>query len=475
MTRPEPTRSIVAASALLVGLAVLSACSEAERGAGDAAEIELWTISLRPTFDEYMGERIATYESANPGVSVRWVDVPFMAIERKLIAAAAADRAPDVINLSDMMFARFAAAGAFRDLSELMPAETLEAYHPGALAVGGLGEGSYALPWYLTTQAMIVNEPLLAEGGLSAGGLPETWRGLMGLARSYREETGRFLFTQPLGTDSQLPRMLLAEGLAPFRLGEDGLVKPDLTRLGVADYLAEWVALYRDGAMPRESATRGFEHLIDVYQNERVAVVNTGANFLARVRDASRRVYDASVVRPPATGDLGRAHIAVMPVSVSSRSEHPGVAADFAAFLTGPESQLLFCRLAPILPSTGASLEDEFFAGPTAAEEAEGLAKVGAARAVVADALRRGAPFTPALEAWPAMRRVFNEGIKAALLDGADVGETLAGIEAEWGRLIDEMNERRVASGARPAGVEVLEALPGARAAALSRSDGGGP
>ncbi|MEQ8769735.1 MAG: extracellular solute-binding protein [Phycisphaerales bacterium] len=451
LTRRRFLETAVSGSAALA----LAGCARPSRS---GRVVEFWTISLRPTFTAYILGRVAAFEADHPGVTVRWVDVPFEAIERKLLAAAAAGRAPDVVNLSDMMFARFAAAGAFADVGALVPGDPAGRYHAGALDVGRLGGALLALPWYLTTQALIVNRGLLAEGGDATGTLAGDWRGLMAQANPYQRETGSTLFTQPIGTDSQLPMMLLAEGLAPFRVADGGELRADLTRSGIVEYLRAWAELYREGALPREAATRGFEHLIDVYQNERVALVNTGANFLGRVRDVSRRVYDATEVFPPVTGALGRAHIAVMPVCVSARARDPGLAAEWAWFLTSPESQLEFCRLAPILPSTPGSLDDPFFRGPTSAESEAGDALIGRARATVARTLSSAVAFTPAIEAWPAMRRDFNEGIKASLLGDAPIEQTLAGIESRWDERLVEMNARRAASGAAPATPDAIPA-----------------
>ena len=434
--------------------ALLPGCGE--RGGDRERVVEFWTISLRPTFTGYMEERIGAFEASRPGVRVRWVDVPFSSVERKLLAAAAAGRAPDVVNLSDMMFARYAGAGAFEDLSDDLGPGVLGRYHEGALSVGRLGGELLALPWYLTTQSLIYNRALLEEGGLEPGELPRTWGGLVAAAGPYYERTGRWLFTQPIGTDSQLPVMLMSEGIVPFGLDGEGLLRASVAREEVAGYLGEWVSLYRAGALPRESATRGFEHLIDVYQDERVAVVNTGANFLGRVRDVSRGVYERTGVAPPAVGALGAAHVAVMPVCVSARSEEPELSREWLVFITSPESQSMFARLAAILPSTRASLDDPFFGGPTAEEEAAGLETVGEARSLIAGELGRAVAFTPALESWPDLRRVFNERFKRVLLDGADLEEELAAIEADWDRIIDEMNARRAASGGEPAGVEAL-------------------
>lgn len=418
-------------------------------------ELELWTIALRPTFTEYMNGVIGGFEADNPGVRVKWVDVPFSAVERKLIASAAADRAPDVVNLSDMMFARFAGAGAFLELSGLLDEPPESRFHEGALSVGRLGDGLYALPWYLTTQARIVNTGLLRERGLDPDTVGADWPTLRRQAAELHARTGAALFTQPLGQDSQLPVMMLADGIVPFRT-DNGRLRADLTRPEVAGWIGGWIDLYRAGAMPRQAATNGFEHLIEVYQDERVAVLNTGANFLGRVKGVSPRVYDRTEVSEPIVGSLGRAHIAVMPVCVSANTRHPELAAKLAWRLTSPENQLAFCRLAAILPSTPASLEDQFFAGPTAQEIEDGVEKIGRARAIVARTLEDAVAFTPALECWPTLRRAFNEHIKRALLGDVALDRVLADAESDWNRILDETDRARQRAGAPPMSIEAV-------------------
>ncbi|MEM9082732.1 MAG: ABC transporter substrate-binding protein, partial [Planctomycetota bacterium] len=263
--------------------------------------VEFWTISLRPTFNDYMNERIEAFESEHPDIEIEWVDVPFDAINRKLLAAAAAGRAPDVVNLSDLSFARYAAAGAFADLS-ILPQESLESYHEGALALGTIADQQLALPWYLTTQAVMCNTVLLGEGGLTPESLATNWLDLVDQAGVYHARTGKALFTQPIGTDSQLPIMLFADNRPPLRVDEDGTLRANLTNHDALDFLDRFVTLYRLGALPREAASKGFEHLIEVYQDRRVALVNTGPNFLSRIKDNAPQVFEVTTVKPAITG-----------------------------------------------------------------------------------------------------------------------------------------------------------------------------
>ncbi|MFK7884378.1 MAG: ABC transporter substrate-binding protein [Phycisphaerales bacterium] len=455
MTRPRRLLAV----GFLVALAFPLGFCGSHHDTG-TVQIELWTLALRPHFDDYVAGVIEGFENKHPGVQVVWVDVPFSAVERKFIAASAADRAPDVINLSDLMFARFAGAGAFLDLRDRLPGDPGDRYHAGALAVGDLDSGLFALPWYLTTQARIVNEAVLTDLGLTPESLGQTWPALRDQAQEIFENSGGMLFTQPLGQDSQLPVMMLADGVIPFSTDESGALRASFTRREVIEWVRAWVSFYRSGAMPRQAATNGFEHLIEVYQEGRVGVLNTGSNFLARVRGASPSIYDSTSVSPPIVGQLGRAHVAVMPVSVCTSTEHPDLSIALAWELTSAENQLAFCRLASILPSTPAALEDSFFKGPTRHEIETGDEKIGQARAIVATALEHAVAFTPRLECWPILRRSFNEHIKRALLGDTPLERVLADVERDWNDILDGEDQKRALAGEPRASMDAIPMPP---------------
>ena len=451
-------RTLACLAAMWVSMCVVS-CGRGDGGEGRTTVVEFWTLSLRPTFDGYMRSRIDAFEEANPDIEILWVDVPFNAVERKLLAAAAAGRSPDVVNLSDMQFARYAGLGAFADLGEHLPSETLAAYHDGAASVMRIDGRQLGVPWYLTSQTLMANAELLGSGGLTPESVPRTWEGLLGAAHGFRERSGAYLFSQPIGTDSQLLMMMMADGIVPFAVDGSGELAAALDDARVAAFLGGWVEAYERGDLPREAATRGFEHLIDVYQDGRVAAVNTGANFLRRIRDTNRPLYETTVASAPLTGALGAPHIAVMTVCVSAQSDDLEWAARWAAFITSAASQAEFCKRASILPSTIASLDDPFFAGPTADELSDGLETIGRARAIVAEALTRAEAFTPSLEAWPDLRRSFEDAIKRALLDGEPLESALARANERWDEILRDANARRVAAGGRAAGIEAIPAV----------------
>ena len=438
--------AMIAGGAGAAALSGLAGCHVSAAGAGGATVLEFWTLALRP-FADYIGAMLDDFEQLHPGVRVRWVDVPYEALDRKLIAAAAAGRSPDLVNFSDKTFARYVSMGATADLTGRLPGDASTTFVPGALRLGMMSNRLLALPWYLTTQTVLGNEALLSVGGLSVGGsvpgtkpVPNRWAALRSSARAYHSQTGRSLFSVPLGAESDLPMMLLAEGINPFEpAGAGGVagVRANLRSRAVFGCVNEWVDLYRRGALPREAATHGSAHLPDLYQNGRIALINSGPNFLKRIADIAPSVFATTTSGPPITGALGRAHIAVMVLCVMSTSAQPDLAAELAWHVTSAKYQELLCKRAVILPSTVSSLGDSMFsANGFAGAAGSAGAKVHAARATTAQALRTAVAFTPTLPRWPDMRRVLEDRIKGALLDGRDVSLTLAEIERDWNRIL---------------------------------------
>lgn len=429
---------------------VLGGCGSG-RARGNGKSIELWTLALkgRRELEEYVEGQIAAFRRVRPGVNVVWVDVPFRELDRKLMSAAAAGRAPDVVNFSDKTYARFVGLGALRDLTPILPkgSDAAATYLAGALGLCRMRGQLLALPWYLTTQTALVNEDLLRRAGMTAATLPKTWAGMREAARGYRRavgDDGTYLFSVPLGHESDFLQMLFADGLMPLKAdasgagGSGGRLRANLMDAEVVRVVKEWVELFREGAMPREAATQGVQHLTDLYKRGRVAVINFGPNFLNVIRQESPRVYEATALGPTITGALGRAHIAVMVVGVSAQSKEPELAAELAWMLTGDESQRALCSIVPVLPSTRATLESGMFRRPEAtAVMTPAVRKLAEAQAIAAESLKNAVAFTPALAEWPDLRRAFEDRIKRAMLGGEPVEDALRVIDAEWVRILD--------------------------------------
>ena len=406
---------------------LLGGCGLEREGDGPGVTLDLWTWALRPRFDDYMARLVADFEASHPGVRVRWADVAFDAMRRKAFAAGAAGTMPDVINFSDQHFAQFAGLGALAPLAGLLPGDPAERYVAGALAANVIDGEMVGLPWYLSTAVRVMNTPLLAEGGLTPGTVGGDWETLLGQAADFKARTGAFLFTLPLGDRSDVPPMMLAEGLDILRPREGGGYEADLTGDATLAYVRRWAEAYRRGLLPRASATAAYEGNVADFTAGRVAVLN--ANALARVKAEAPTLYDQVAVGPAVVGKLGAPHVAVTHVAVPRQSRHPKLAAELAWHVTSPRWQTELAVMASRVPSTAESLDDPSFA-------AEGEDPQEIATALGVEQLPRARAFTPPTGVWPDLRRVFDEGMKRVLLSDADVAGEMAGVEAEWNRIL---------------------------------------
>ena len=100
-----------------IGLSYLFACAPPPPQKS-GIEIEFWTMQLQPQFTSYFNELISNFEDDNPEINVRWVDVPWEAMESKILTAVSAKTAPDIVNLNPNFASQLAARNAWLTLDE---------------------------------------------------------------------------------------------------------------------------------------------------------------------------------------------------------------------------------------------------------------------------------------------------------------------------------------------------------------------
>ena len=178
----------------------LAACGRSPSRSG----LDLWTLQLAPKFNAYFADVLAGWRRLQPAAPVRWTDLPWGSVERKLLAAVFARTAPDVVNLNPPFAANLASKGGLTDLSPLLPQDAAQRYLPSVWAACRDPDvGQIAVPWYLTVRLSLVNQQLLEQAGLAAP--PQRWDQVPDFARKIRERTGRYgLFVTAVPDDSCL-------------------------------------------------------------------------------------------------------------------------------------------------------------------------------------------------------------------------------------------------------------------------------
>ena len=169
---------------------------------GPEGSLQLWTLQLAPKFNPYMDDVLGEWDTRHPEAPVRWTDLPWGSVERKLLAAVFARTAPDVVNLNPPFAANLASKGGLTDLTPLLPSGAQQSYLPSVWKAARDPEaGQIAIPWYLTVRLSLVNTDLLRQAGISR--VPRRWAEVPAYARSIRERTGRYgLFVTVVPDDS---------------------------------------------------------------------------------------------------------------------------------------------------------------------------------------------------------------------------------------------------------------------------------
>jgi len=397
--------------------------SKTQQAGGESGQIEFWTMQLQPQFTDYFKNLIGSFEAENPSVKVTWVDVPWSAMESKILTAVSAKTAPDVVNLNPDFASQLATRNAWLDLDANVPADVRSTYLPNIWKASTLNGKSFGIPWYLTTRLTIYNTDLLKKAGISKP--PATYTELAVAARQIKDQTGKYaFFTTFVSEDSaevlesfvQMGVTLVdAQGKAAFN-----------TPQGKAAF-QYWVDLYKNGLLPREVLTQGHRQAVELYQAGETAMLGSGPEFLKAIATNAPAIAKVSATAPQITGETGKKNVAVMNLIIPRDTDQPQAALKFALFVTNNENQLAFAKAASVLPSTVQALSDPYF--KTLKPDASSLEK---ARVVSASQLQQAEVLIPAMKNLNVLQKTIYENLQAAMLDEKTVDQAISDAAQEW-------------------------------------------
>ncbi|MDZ7961321.1 MAG: sugar ABC transporter substrate-binding protein [Aulosira sp. DedQUE10] len=394
-----------------------------KQASGGATTIEFWTMQLQPQFSGYFQNLIATFESQNKGIKVNWVDIPWAAMENKILTAVSAKTPPDVVNLNPGFASQLAGRNAWLDVDTKVPNEVRSSYLPNIWKASTLNGKSFGIPWYLTTRLTIYNTDLLKQAGINK--TPITYAELGQAAQQIKDKTGKYAFFvtfvpqdsgEVLESFVQMGVTLVnTEGKAAFNSPQ-----------GKAAF-QYWVDLYKKALLPKEVLTQGHRHAIDLYQAGETAFLASGPEFLKTIANNAPKIAQASAIAPQITGDTGKKNVAVMNLVIPKDSKHPDAAVKFALFVTNDQNQLVFAKAANVLPSTVKSLSDSYFKDVPAT-----AATVDKARVISAKQLQQAEILTPTLKDFNKLQKAIYENLQAAMLGEKTVDKAVEDAEQQW-------------------------------------------
>ena len=393
--------------------------------------VEFWTMQLQPQFNDYFNQLITNFEAENPDVKIRWVDVPWSAMESKILAAVSANTAPDVVNLNPDFASLLAERNAWLDLQEQVSDEVRSQYLPNIWTANQIKTCqaetcktvTFGLPWYLTTQITIYNQDLFKQAGITQA--PTTYEQLAEVAQQVREKTGKYAFfvsfvpedsAQVLQSLVQMGVKLVDEkGKAAFNSSE-----------GIAAF-EYWVNLSQNDWIPREVLTQGHRRAIELYQAGEIAILTSGSQFLQAIAINAPDIAKVSIPAAQITGKTNQKTVAVMNVVIPRNSDQPENALKFALFLTNSTNQIAFAKAANVLPSTIEALNNPYFQ-----TNSTDTTQTGKARAISAEQLETAEILIPPMADLKQLQKIIYENLQAAMLNQKSVETALIDAETAW-------------------------------------------
>lgn len=382
-------------------------------------------MQLQPKFTDYFNDLIAEFEQENPELTIKWVDVPWSAMESKILAAVSANTAPDVVNLNPDFASQLASKDAWLNLNEVVPAETKAEYLPKIWQASTLDDISFGLPWYLTTRVAIYNQDLLEQAGVSQA--PQSYEELAEVAQKVKEKTGKYAFFTTVVPEDSAEVLESMVQMGVTLVDTDGKAAFN-SPAGKAAF-QYWVDLYQNKLLPQEVLTQGHSRAVELYQAGETAVLSSGAEFLNSVATNAPAVAEASAASRQITGNTDKKNVAVMNLVIPKGTDNPDGALKFALFVTNSENQLTFAQAANVLPSTQQALQDY---QASIADLGEDATAVEQARAVSASQMQDAEVLVPAMKDLNKLQKAVYENLQAAMLGKKSVDEALNDAEDQW-------------------------------------------
>lgn len=392
-------------------------------GTAQGRTLEFWTMQLSPHLDGYVSGLIQRYEAAHPGVKIKWIDLPWSEMERKVLTAIAAGQAPDVVNLNPQFAAKLAEFGALAQPEAYLDPATVAAYLPAAWAGNRLDGKTFAVPWYVTTNLTVVHRGLLQQAGVAQ--VPRTHAELLAVAPRIAA-LGKYAYFPAL--DGSHPLETLVAMGAPL-LDANGC--PGFATERGAAAFGFYRQLYQQRLVPRNVVTEGHRKAVELFTAGEVAMVSTGMQFLGSIRASNPALYAAIDIAPPLSNAEVPPNLAVMNLAVPAASRQPREAFAFAAFVTNAANQLQFAKTVPVLPSTRESYRDPFLATEPASAEL-----IDRARALSSRLAQQGRVLVPPMRSYSKLRNSYAIQLQAQMLGKAAPDAALRKTEAQWASLL---------------------------------------
>jgi len=300
--------------------------------------VELWQFWTDPKAKAVIEEAAAKFEKTHRGVKVKITDLTWNDGHQKIVSAFAAGRPPDLLELGSDWIAEFAAQDVLMDVTH--EALKVEMDFIGWQA-GFYDEKCYALPWYLGTRVLFINNDLANKVGLNTTQPPLTWDHLISWNQALNN-----MIPQAYGMGMNAPeKHRLYKKFLPFLWSNGGRVLSDDGMFSTIDSDLAKTALDYYVRLTRESYIEKQSILDDMFIQGRLGMVFSGDWLYKRLRDAPIKPdFSVAMIPFPAPGRGGQVSFAGGEyLAVPKKAKEPVLGLELARVLRDEKHSLNLC------------------------------------------------------------------------------------------------------------------------------------
>lgn len=398
---------------LLIGLIVLAcvfsffAIKNNKRNES-SNEVVFWTLQMND-FAPYINNIIKEFETQNPDIKIKWIDVPFSEGEKRTLASVLSDTPPDLINLNPDFSALLAQRGALYEIDTKYTSE----FNQEILETLKYNGKLYSLPWYATSAITIYNKDLIEKAGVK---VPLTYEELGKISPQIRM-TGAYSMLPNITENDTMLRILNKYGI---NSAENISSKKSVE---VFEYFKK---LYENDLIPKESITQTHREALEKYMAEKIVFFQAGANFLTMIKENAPSTYKKTDVAEQIKGELGQNDFSLMNFVIPSRAKHKEEALKFALYLTNEKNQLELAKLTNVLAVNQKTLQNDFY---TKYDENDLTAK---ARVISAKQLSKVKPSMTSERNQKEINTIINTAVQQVLLNKNTTKAILDDVSKKW-------------------------------------------
>ncbi|XVQ06810.1 sugar ABC transporter substrate-binding protein [Spirillospora sp. CA-255316] len=341
-------RSLSIALTLASALA-LTACggSGGENVAADAKQtLTVWAMG---TEGEKLTDVAKAYEKANSHITVKVTPVGWDVAHQKLVAAAAAGKLPDVMQMGSSWL------GEFADMRALEPVDTKVFrqgdFFPAAWRQGTYDGKTYGVPWYVDTRVLYYRTDLAAKAGLN--GAPATMADLRKAAEAYQGKAGT-----KWGLDIQPSNLDAVQSFYPFLYSAGGAILNDNGKPVVNSPEAVRALENYSGYFTKGLSDKTFRPGRDVskdFNSGTVPMFFSGPWHIGLLEDNFPNLKGKWAVAPVPADKSSVSMIGGSNLAISADSSHKAAAKKFIQYLTDVKGQSDWYRRTKDLPANTAA------------------------------------------------------------------------------------------------------------------------